>query len=270
MKEFSIADFHARYGPWAIVAGSSEGMGAEFAAQLAGKGLNLILVARDGEKLVEKSNAICGQYGVQVRFLSLDLADEEAPSALATFTQDLEIGLLVYNAAFSSIGPFWERSLEDHLKELEVNCRAPLVLTYKIGQGLIKRGRGGIILMSSLSASQGSAFISNYAATKAYNLILAEGLWEELRDRGVDVLACCPGATRTPNYLASLIRQQSRGNVPAMEPSIVVAETLAALGKKPSVIPGRINRWSAVLMRRALPRQMSIQLMGRVLRGMYL
>lgn len=270
MKVSSAANFQMRYGPWAVVAGASEGLGAEFAAQLAVKGLNLVLVARRADKLAELAGRLSEQHAIQVRCLSLDLALPEAVSEILTSTQGVEIGLLVYNAAFSAIGPFWERSIEDHLRELDVNCRAPLALAYAFGRQMIPRRRGGLILLSSLSATQGSAFISNYAATKGYNLLLAEGLWEELRGTGVDALACCPGATETPGYLASLTGPARARSVPSMSPAAVVAETLAALGKQPSVITGRTNRWAAFLMRRVLPRRIAVQFMGSVLRKMYM
>lgn len=114
-----------------------------------------------------------------------------------------------------------------------------------------------------------SCFISNYAATKAYNQILAGGLWEELRGKGVDVLACCPDATSTPNYTVSLNRGEGRQTVATMSPHEVVSETLAALGRQPSLIPGRMNQLAGFMMRRILPRRAAIRLMGSVLRNLY-
>jgi short-subunit dehydrogenase len=161
--------------------------------------------------------------------------------------------------------------LDDHLKEVATNCRTPLSLAYTFGQSMAQRGRGGILLMSSLSALQGSALIANYAATKAYNLLLAEGLWEELRGTGVDVLACRAGAISTPNYLESLARTgqpaaASPGTLPA---AVVAAEALAGLGRGASVTPGFRNQAAASVMGRLLPRGLAIRLMGRVLRGLY-
>jgi short-subunit dehydrogenase len=112
----------------------------------------------------------------------------------------------------------------------------------------------------------GSPLIANYAATKAYNQVLAEGLWEELRRRGVDVMACCAPAITTPNYQASAPKRTSPGT---MSPAAAVRETLAALGTVPSYIPGGTNRLSAFALRRLLPRRMAIETMGRVMRGMY-
>ena len=111
-----------------------------------------------------------------------------------------------------------------------------------LGQHLLERGRGGIVLMSSLSAFQGSAYISTYAATKAFNIVLAESLWEERRSRGVDVLVCISGAIKTPNYLASQPTKTGGLGDMTISPKEVVGEALDALGKQPYVIPGRMNR----------------------------
>jgi uncharacterized protein len=157
--------------------------------------------------------------------------------------------LLVYNAASSIIAPFFECSLHEHLGEIDTNCRASMALADVLGQQMLARKRGGIILMSSLSAFQGSALIANYTATKAYNLVRAEGLWEELGTSGIGVLACCAGATSTPNYLASMPASCSGVRASIMTPEAVVAETLAALGQQPTVIPGGFNRLAMGLER---------------------
>jgi uncharacterized protein len=260
--------FRARFGPWALIAGASAGLGAEYATQCAAQGLNLFLVARRTELLEPLAARLTGEHGVEVRTCACDLAQPESWSRLAERTAGLEIGLLVCNAAFSVIGPFLERPLAEHLLELDTNCRTPLALAHTFGRGMAERGRGGIILMSSLSAAQGSPLIANYGATKAYNRILAEGLWDELRERGVAVLACCAGAIATPNYLAS-IQDRPVGRTASMPPARVAAETLAALGRGPTVIPGRGNRLAAFFMSRLLPRRTAVLMMGRVLRGMY-
>ena len=123
--------------------------------------------------------------------------------------------------------------------------------------------------MSSLSAFQGSAFISTYAATKAFNVVLAESLWEEWREQGVDVLVCISGAVKTPNYVASQPTRTGGLGDMTMAPEEVVHEALDALGKQPYVIPGRMNRIASFVMRYLLPRKMAIKLMGRTLRDMY-
>jgi short-subunit dehydrogenase len=251
-------DLRQRYGPWAVVAGASQGLGEAFAEQLAARRLNLMLLARRGALLDALAQRLAADYAIEARTLELDLARDDAGERVEEATRDLEVGLLVYTAARSVIGPFLDRPLDDHLDELAVNTRGPLVLAHTLGRRMVARGSGGIILMSSLASLQGSALTTNYAATKAYNRIFAEGLWEELRRQRVDVLACLAGATSTPN-----------GRTATMTPSAVAAEALAALGRRPLVIPGAGNRMAAFAMQRVLPRRTVIGLMGRVLRGMY-
>jgi short-subunit dehydrogenase len=261
--------FADSYGPWALVAGASAGLGAEFASQLAARGLNLVLVARRAAMLQSLSEKLSAKYGIAVRSIQQDLAEPEAAENIARATQDIEVGLLVYNAAFSAIGSFFQHPLDDHLVELDTNCRTPLALVYILGQRMQARGRGGILLMSSLSAQQGSPYIANYAATKAYNWILAEGLWDELRRQGVDVLVCCAGAIGTPNYDSSAPSQASRLSGAVTTPRTVAASALAGLGKGPEVVPGFAYRLSAFAMQHLLPRKLAVRIMGNVLRGMY-
>jgi short-subunit dehydrogenase len=258
-------EFRRRYGKWALVAGASEGLGAEFARQLAARGLHIVLVARRAELLAQLADEIRAT-GVEVITVALDLGAPDLEQRLRSATRDLEVGLVVYNAAYSLIGAFLEQDLEEKLRVLDVNCRGPLVAAHTFGVPMAARGRGGIVLMSSLAGMQGSPHLSTYAASKAFNLVLGEGLWEELGKRGVDVLTCRAGATRTPNYVAS--KPRSAG-APVMEPAAVAAEAIAALGRrKPSMIPGFANRAAALFMG-LLPRRAAIRMMGNATRKMY-
>ena len=258
-----------RYGPWAVVAGASEGLGAAFADALAARGLNVVIVARRAQPLQALAAGLASRHGVQTRALAIDLSAPEGVATLLSDLSDLSVGLLVWNAALSLIGPFLEQPLEGHLRELEVNCRSPLAVVHSLGQAMAQRGRGGIILMSSLSGMQGTALVAHYAATKAWNRVLAEGLWWELGKRGVDVLASVAGATDTPGYRASTPRSREAAKVPVMSAEAVVEELLRALGRTPSVIPGRRNRWAAAFLARLLPRRVAVRLMGRTMDGLY-
>lgn len=263
------ADFAARYGPWAIVAGASEGIGAAYAQELASRGLNLLLIARRAELLRSLASRLSDQYKVEINPIAWDLSASDAAEQILRQVNDLEIGLLIYNAAYSAIGPFLEQPIDEHLKEIRTNAFTPLKLIYLLASQMISRGRGGIVLMSSLSAFQGSAYISTYAATKAFNIVLAEGLWEEWRERGVNVLVCISGAVKTPNYVASEPERTGGLGDMTMYPDQVVREALNALGKRPYVIPGRMNRISSFVLRHLLPRETAVKFMGRILRGMY-
>lgn len=258
-------DFRARYGPWALVAGASAGLGAEFARQLAGRGLHLVLVARRAEALESLAAELRGEHGVEVVTAAFDLGDPALAEKIAAAVGEREVGLVVYNAAAALIGRFLDHRLDETLRIIDVNCRGPVVLAHLYGGAMARRGRGGIVLMTSMAASQGSALIAAYAASKAFELVFAEGLWDELRQSGVDVLACRAGATRTPAFEAS---RPSGGPAP-MEPSIVVSHALSSLGRTSSVIPGWFNRTAAFLMARVLPRGVAVRTMGRATRKMY-
>jgi short-subunit dehydrogenase len=263
------SDFCSRYGPWAVVAGASEGLGAEFARQLAAAGLHVVPVARRQALLDELAAELEARHGVEVRPVSLDLSRSDAASVLREKTQDLDVGLVVYNAALSPIGPFLEQDLDEKLRVLDVNCRTPLALAHEFGRVMLARGRGGLLLVGSLSGLQGSALVATYAASKAFDLVLGEGLWEELRRDGIDVLTFCAGATRTPNYEASRPRKVSRLAPSVMEPAAVVAEALERLGKTPSAVAGRGNRLASFFMHRVLSRRVAVEIMGRATRARY-
>ena len=258
-----MAGFPERYGPWAVVAGASEGIGASFSQRLASRGLNLILVARRAAPLEALADDLRDQHGVEVRVLPLDLGSASAVQELDAAIDDLEVGLLIYNAAYSPIGAFIEIEVEEHLKAVEVNVHGPLRFSHYFGRRLAKRGKGGIILMSSMSSYQGTAMVANYAATKAYDTILAEGLWYELRRHGVDVLACIAGATLTPNYESITEQIPTKGLARPMGPDEVTEQALEDLGKRPSAVSGRRNRFASALLSRILGRRAAIEMVSK-------
>jgi short-subunit dehydrogenase len=196
-----VDDLGERYGSWAVVAGASTGLGAAFANEIASRGVNVVLLARRPELLEETAAEIRERHGVSVRPVTVDLADPELWSTVSAAIDDLEVGMFVYNAMLDPTGRFLDVPLDRHLQALAVNCAAPTILTHELGRRMAERGRGSIVLVSSTAALQGIKVFASYGAGKAYGLILAEGLWDELRERGVDVLAYVVGATATPHYL---------------------------------------------------------------------
>jgi short-subunit dehydrogenase len=254
-----------RYGPWALVAGASTGLGEAFARRLAREGFNLVLLARRRDALTALASELQRAHGTDVRIDSGDLGRSDLAAWTERLTADIEVGLLVYNAAHSVRGPFIEKPLADHLLVVDVNVRGPLILSHLLGGAMARRGRGGIVLMTSIAGSQGGPLLASYAASKAFNLILAESLWAELRIRGVDVVACRAGATRTAGYLAS----KPKASVPLMEPEPVVQAALKSLGRGPSVVPGALNKVAAFAFGRLFPRRASIGIMDRAARRLY-
>lgn len=264
-----MAAFCERYGPWAVVAGGSDGIGAEFARQLAERGLNLLLVGRRAAPLESLAAELAERYVVETRTSSRDLSRTEDVEELLEETRELDVGLAVCNAAVSVIGPFLGQPMESHERMLDLNCRTPLHLAHTLGMRMVARRRGGIVLLSSMASFGGTFLSAHYAATKAYLRVLAEGLWIELRPYGVDIVASCPGTVRTPTFLKDDPVERRFGTLPVIECGPVVSDTLRALGRRPVVVPGRIDRLVAALMQRVLPRKALIALTARATRAMY-
>ncbi|MFI0479133.1 SDR family NAD(P)-dependent oxidoreductase [Actinomadura sp. 9N215] len=226
-----------QYGPWAVIAGGSEGVGAAFAHRLADAGLNLVMIARKPGPLAETAGAVRAK-GVEVRTLELDLIAPDPLKAIREVTDDLDVGLLVFNAGANSYGhEFVTGDLDRFQGVIDLNITAQLAVTHHFG-GLMKaRGRGGILLVGSLAGYMGQAQISIYSAVKAFGRIFAEGLWLELREHGVDVLELVLGVTRTPAMERAGLNMDIPGLVIA-EPDDVAREGLAHLKDGPVWVAG--------------------------------
>jgi short-subunit dehydrogenase len=243
-----------QYGTWAVIAGASEGIGAAFARSLAAQGYSLLLIARRTEPLATLAAEL---RGTKVETLSLDLGAEDLEEKLREIASSREVGVLVYNAALAISAPFLDTPIADKLRALNINARGPLVAAHVFGEAMAARGRGAIVLMSSLTAFWGSPWVATYGATKAFNLSLGEALAAELGERGVEVIVSCAGATSTPGFL------QSGSTAKAMTPEAVAKETLAALGKTRGMfVPGGFNRFAQWLLSRLLPRRIAVGIMG--------
>ncbi|MAQ19167.1 MAG: short-chain dehydrogenase [Sandaracinus sp.] len=254
-----------RHGPWALVAGASEGLGAAFAEGAAAAGLGVIGVARSEGKLAATLDAIGRRHGVPTLAVPLDLARPDAAAVLRERVADREVGTLVYDAAYAPVGAFLDAPLSDALLAVDVNVRAPLALVHAFGGPMATRGRGAIVWVSSMSGFHGTARLATYAGTKAFGRVFTEGLWDELRAAGVDVLVSCPGAVGTPRYLATTAKDVG----PVMDAEQVVRETYGALGHRPTLVPGRVNRAARRVLGRLLPGALAVRLMGRSTRTLY-
>jgi short-subunit dehydrogenase len=254
-----MTDFAERYGPWAIVAGASEGLGAAFARALADRGVKLILAARRSEPLV----ALADRLPTEAAAVVADLATDDGLESVLAAAANREVGLVVANAAYSPIGSFTRMSLDESLRALDLNCRATLHLAHHFLPAMAQRRRGGFVIMSSLAGLQGSPPITVYAATKAFGAVLAEGLWAELRGSGVDVVACVAGAVQTPGPAASLTKRAPG----TLTPDQVAAAARRGLGRGPRVVPGLAMRLSSALMSR-LPRRTAIAIISRASRDL--
>ncbi len=232
--------FKEKYGPWALITGASAGMGSEFARQLAGNGLNLILVARRKERLEALAEELTAEFKILVKVIPADLGQADFIEQILAETDSLDVGLLVNNAGYATTGEFLAQDIENEVGLLDVNCRAPLVLTHAFGRRMAQRGRGGIIFLSSIAAFIPMPRWSNYSSSKLFNLHFATGLHYELKEKGIDVLALCPGKTKSEFAQVAGIEDDT-----GAEASEVVALALKKLGRKVFTIPGFVDRLNA-------------------------
>lgn len=263
--------FYQKYGPWALIAGGSEGIGSSFAEQLAARGFNLILLARKADVLRATAHAIAAQFGVQVVAEPFDLTAPDLERRIGAVVGERDVGLLIYNAgAASASQPFLEQSADDLARLVRLSCDGPLVLAHLFGNRMRRRGRGGMIFLSSMGGFFGTAYVSAYAATKAFDMILAEGLWAELRSANIDVMTLIAGATDTPamyridpGFKANTDGADGRslGRPPLMQAADVAREGLEYLGKGPSLVAGEANRQIAAAFAQA-PREAMIEAMS--------
>jgi short-subunit dehydrogenase len=251
-----------RYGPWAVVTGASEGIGEAFARCLAAAGLRIVLVARRRARLERLALELAERHGAQTLVVELDVGRPEALAALAGATQHLEVGLLVAAAGFGTSGRFIDGATATELEMIDVNCRAVAGHALHFGRLMAARRRGGLVLMSSLLAFQGVPRAANYAATKAYVQVLAEGLSRELVPCGVDVVASAPGPIHS-----GFARRATMDMAVAQPPQVVAEGTLAALGRRTTVRPGWLSKGLGLSLA-GLPRAARVRIMAAVMAGM--
>jgi uncharacterized protein len=258
--------FASKYGPWALVAGASDGVGAAFAEGIAERGVNVVLVARRQAVLDEVAAGIAGRTGVQTRTLGIDLAEHDAAAQVAKATTDLEIGFVVYCAgADPNFEPFLANSIETAEAMVQRNCIVPMQLCHHFAPPMVQRGSGGIVLFGSGAGLAGGPNMVAYGATKAFDMVFTEALWSELHDKGVDVLGLILGKTNTP---ALRRLEHSRGHLssedtaPSDADSVdqVIAEAFENLSNGPTLMVGEMMRAAAPMLA-SLSRNEAVKLM---------
>ena len=260
-----------RYGPWALIAGASEGIGLAFAEQLAEQGVNLVLLSRSLRKLEAAEAQIHSRHDVEVRLISVDLSADDCMDVIKSSTADLEVGLMVYNAgAVHGAGLFHDDPLEKSLGLVNLNCRSPVLLAHHFGDAMRRRKRGGMIFLSSLAALGGGSYIAIYSATKAFDIIFPQSLWHEMAPFGVKVLCLVAGATRTPAMAESGLdfEEQQKSGFNIMDAADVAREGLAQLENGPVWIAGEANRQVAGMLQQ-MPRAALVEMMSKATADMY-
>lgn len=256
-------DFKQDYGPWGVVTGASQGLGAVYAENLAKKGMNVVVVARSEDKLKKLATKLQDEYGVQVKTVAADMSKPEGLKTIEAKTGDLDVGLLVNNAGAWQLGEFLGNDVDKDAKLLDLNIAAPLKMCHTFGHRFKERGGGGIINVGSGVAPNGVPGQATYSAGKGYMLNFSESLNKELGEFGVDVLVTLPAGIRGE---ASSHYDQSKVPMRLLEPEDVVEHSFQNLGKTSSVVPNTFNKLAMTASKVLFSRHRSSQIAGEIVK----
>jgi short-subunit dehydrogenase len=245
--------FEDRYGPWSLVLGASEGLGEAYADELASRGVNVVVAARRAALLHDVADRIHSTHGVETRAAVLDAASENVVQTLRAATDDVDVGLVIYNATSHFIGPFLDEPFDHALEQVAVNVRGLIAVCQHFARPMLARGRGGLVFMGSGAGVAGTAGLAMYSATKAFGLTLAQALHLEWRDQGVDVLGVIAPAMDTPTFRRQYNADPTSLPEPPLAPAQVAREVLDALGDEMEMMPGKAYGQGYTLLS-ALPR----------------
>jgi len=279
----SDSQFSAMYGPLAVIAGASEGLGSEHAKAIAAKGLNVLLIARNEQKLKDFCENLQKQYpAIKVDILVLDLNNpyeiviEKIKQRISHLGyKESEVGLFVFNAAAVPRGSFLYHSLEEQISAVNVNVACVVALTHYFGNTMKERKKSGIVLMSSMSSASGAAGLISYASTKAFIKHFTEGIWYEYKKFNIDVLCPILGATLTPNYtnLTSKAKPSAFHRFLEGKPQEAISEIFTILpytnDNGPYIVCGTKNKIFHFLMTRIYPRKLLIQIHSKAILDQY-
>ena len=250
-----------RYGSWCLITGASSGIGLEFARAAAAEGMNTVLVARRVDRLEKLAGELEKNFGVKTLVIEQDLSLPDSSHTVVRKLENIEVGLLVLNAGFGLSGNFIEQDPEQLARMIAVNCTSAVLLARLILPGMVRRRKGAVVLVSSVLGFLPGPWSSVYSATKAFDLMLGESIWPEVKDRGIDVLNLCPATTRTEFHqvAGSPDRQRTR----QAEPDYIVHLALKGLGRSLTVFP--MDGGLASVFTRTLPRKWTAGLAGRIM-----
>jgi len=255
--------FLKKYGTWAVVTGANDGLGKQFAMQLAEIGFNLVLVARRKNLLDDLSERLNATYKVDCISIDLDLSANDAVASLYEKTSHLDIGLIVAAAGFGTSANLIEADIKVEKQLIDLNCRCLMEMSHVYGKKFTVQKKGGMILISSLLGFHGAFGTANYAASKAYVQALGEGLYFELRKHNVDVLTVAPGPINT-----GFAEAAGMNFMLALKPEEVAKESLASLGRQITLLPGFLTKFLYLSLFILLFRNLKVMVMGMVMKTM--
>jgi short-subunit dehydrogenase len=251
----------------ALITGASTGIGVVFARQLAQRQMELILVARSRDKLEQLAAELEEQYGVKVTVIVQDLTVAGAGKLVydTVNQKGINVDLLVNNAGFGDYGAFSERDLARQLEMIQLNNLVLVELSHYFLRPMLAGAGGAIINVASIAGFQPLPYLSVYAATKAFVLSFSESLWAENKDKGVEILALCPGPTESNFFEVARFPSAFMGKNGRLDSAeVVVQEALTALAnKRPNVVAGKLANKIIVNLPRFLPRSWIVSLIEK-------
>ncbi len=256
-----------RKGKWALVTGASAGIGVAFAKQLAAEGMHLVLTARRRDRLEDLARNLQQSHGIHTEVFAADLARTETPQQIYEFTKEksIEIDLLINNAGFGQYGEFTAVETQRLLEMVQVNCVAVVHLTRLYLGDMVARRRGDVLILASTASFQAVPYISTYAATKAFDLLFAEGLAEEMKPYGIQVCALCPGSTQSEFHVVA--GQAEFAAKHTQETAEKVARTgLQALAEGKSYVISGMANYLGAQSQRLVPRRAVTRIAAKMFR----
>ena len=253
-------------GKWALVTGASAGIGKALADELALGGANLVLTARRQDRLQSLAADLRARHKIQTEVVIADLTQPAAPEEIFHFTQNkkLEIGLLVNNAGFGQFGEFHTVTPDRLLEMVQVNCGAVVHLTRLYLPIMAARRSGDVLIVASTAAFQAVPYVATYAATKVFDLFLAEGLAEEMKPYGVRVCALCPGTTASEFHELAGHPAHSKGREQSAE--TVARNGLRALAAGKSYVISGLGNYLGAHSQRIVPRRVVTRVAAKMFR----
>ncbi len=253
-------------GKWALITGASAGIGVAFARRLASEGTHLVLTARRRDRLDELAGKLQVTHGVRTEVVTADLAQPDGPQKIYEFTRTkkIEIDLLINNAGFGQYGELTKVETQRLLDMVQVNCLAVVHLSRLYLANMVTRKRGDVLILASVASFQAVPYISTYAATKAFDLLFAEGLAEEMKPHGIRVCALCPGSTESEFHVVAGQEKFSSGKQESAEK---VARTgLEALASGKSYVISGMGNYLGAQSQRLVPRRMVTRIAANMFR----
>ena len=238
----------------ALITGASAGLGSEFARQLAAQGKDLVLVARRAEPMEQLATALRDAHGVQVDIITADLSRPEAPQAIfdETVARGLDIDVLINNAGSAGPDLLKVRDWTAQKAHLDLMMTSVAILCHLFVPAMLDRGYGRVLNVASVAGQLSVPGDCNYGPTKTYLIALSRSLSMTVKDKGVHVMALCPGFTHTDFHQSDRLARMKREtpNFFWYDADVVVREGLAALEKGKAVYTsGRLYRYAMPIIR---------------------